>query len=103
MLTQVAKFSPLYGVEILAAEADVRANFSLADKYDLGGQPGAFQQVSFQLRVESPASPNRVAELCRHAERACHASQTFKVEVPTTLEVSLNGASLELGSGEENR
>ncbi len=101
MLTQVAKFSPLYGVEILAAEADVRANFSLADKYDLGGPPGAFQQVSFQLRVESPASPAQVAELCRHAERACHASQTFRVEVPTTLEVSLNGAPLEFGSGEE--
>ena len=101
MLTQVAKFSPLYGVEIRAAEADVRASFSLADKYDLGGPPGAFQQVSFQLRVESPASPSRVAELCRHAERACHASQTFKVEVPTTLEVSLNGALLELDPGED--
>ncbi len=100
MLTQVAKFSPLYGVEILAAAADVRANFSLADKYDLGGPPGAFQQVSFQLRVESTASPSQVAELCRHAERACHASQTFKVEVPTTLEVSLNGAPLELDPGD---
>ena len=101
MLTQVAKFSPLYGVEIRAAEADVRASFSLADKYDLGGPPGAFQQVSFQLRVDSPASPSRVAELCRHAERACHASQTFKVEVPTTLEVSLNGAPLGLDPGED--
>ena len=100
MLTQVAKFSPMYEVEILAAEADVRADFSLADKYDLGGPPGAFQQVSFQLRVESPAPPSRVADLCRHAERACHASQTFKVEVPTTLEVSLNGAPLALGPGE---
>ena len=101
MLTQVAKFSPLYGVEISAAEADVRARFSLADKYDLGGPPGAFQEVSFQLSVESSAPAAAVAQLCRHAERACHASQTFQVEVPTTLEVKLNGQRLGLSPGED--
>lgn len=98
MLTQVAKFSPMYGVEIEAAEADVRASFSLADKYDLGGPPGAFQQVGFRLAVRSSSPADRVAALCRHAERACHASQTFKVEVPTTLEVSLNGSPLHFES-----
>ncbi len=95
MLTQVAKFSPMYGVEIHAAEADVRATFSLADKYDLGGPPGAFQHVEFRISVQSPSPRQSVAELCRHAERACHASQTFKVPVPTSLEVSLNGTALD--------
>ncbi|HUY54739.1 MAG TPA: hypothetical protein VMV23_06240 [Candidatus Nanopelagicaceae bacterium] len=90
----MAKFSPLYGVEIMNAEADVRAQFSLADKYDLGGPPGAFQEVSFVLRVDSPAPIEMVAQLCAHAERACHASQTFKVAVPTSFEVSLNGESI---------
>lgn len=101
MLTQVAKFSPLYGVEILAAEADVRASFSLADKYDLGGPPGAFQQVEFRVSVRSDAPKERVAALCRHAERACHASQSFKAPVPTTLEVSLNGTRLEVDADGE--
>ncbi|MGH7608430.1 MAG: hypothetical protein ACREOD_00575 [Candidatus Dormibacteria bacterium] len=84
----------MYGVEIWEAEADVRANFSVADKYDLGGPPGAFQQVTFQLGVESPTAPEQVVRLCQHAERACHASQTFKAEVPTSLEVRLNGEPL---------
>ncbi|MGA9774844.1 MAG: hypothetical protein WBU92_02870 [Candidatus Dormiibacterota bacterium] len=99
MLTQVAKFSPMYGVEILAAEADVRASFSLADKYDLGGPPGAFQEVEFRVSVQSRASRDAVAQLCRHAERACHAGQSFRVPVPTRLEVSLNGEPLSLHGG----
>lgn len=92
----MAKFSPIYEVDIQGAEADVRASFSLADKYDLGGPPGAFQEVTFRLVVESSASPEAVTRLCRHAERACHAAQTFRVPVPTSLEVSLNGRRLEI-------
>ncbi len=101
MLTQLAKFSPLYEVAIWDAEADVRATFSLADKYDLGGPLGAFQRVEFRLSVKSPAPPEAVARLCLHAERACHASQTFRHPVPTTLTVDLNGAALEISSSEE--
>lgn len=102
MLTQMAKFSPLYGVEIEDAEADVRATFSLADKYDLGGPPGAFQTVTFAVRVKSPAPADAVAQLCAHAERACHASQTFKVPVPTSLAISLNGEALAFDPGSAN-
>lgn len=94
----MAKFSPLYDVTIEEAEADVRAEFSVADKYDLGGPPGAFQLVSFHLEIRSPSPAKDVARLVAHAERACHAAQTFRVPVPTTLETILNGASLQLDS-----
>ncbi|MHB1575597.1 MAG: hypothetical protein ACYCX9_03655 [Candidatus Dormibacteria bacterium] len=96
MLTQLAKLSPKHEVEILEAEADVRAEFSLADKYGLGGPPGAFQMVDVRLNVTSPSDPAAVAELCRDAERSCHATQTFRLPVPTALRVDLNGQDLEL-------
>jgi organic hydroperoxide reductase OsmC/OhrA len=96
MLTQLAKFSPLYNVPIEEAEVDVRANFSVADKYDLGGPPGAFQQVTFDLKVSSSAPDSQVAKLIIHAERACHAAQTFRAPVPVELKATLNGEALAL-------
>lgn len=68
----------------------------MADKYDLGGPPGAFQQVTFDLHVNSPASVSQVAKLIAHAERACHAAQTFKAPVPVELKATLNGEALAL-------
>jgi hypothetical protein len=72
----------------------VRANFSVADKYDLGGPPGAFQQVTFDLKIASPAPASRVSRLVSHAERACHAAQTFRVAVPVELTATLNGKAI---------
>jgi organic hydroperoxide reductase OsmC/OhrA len=68
----------------------------VADKYDLGGPPGAFQQVTFDLKVETSAPESRVKELITHAERACHAAQTFRTPVPTRLTATLNGKALNL-------
>ena len=92
----MAKFSPLYEVSIEEAEVDVRATFSVADKYDLGGPPGAFQHVSFDLKITSSASESQVGRLVAHAERACHAAQTFRAPVPVTLKATLNGDALNL-------
>lgn len=78
------------------AEVDVRATFSVADKYDLGGPPGAFQQVTFDLKVQSSAPEAQVKQLITHAERACHAAQTFRAPVPVELKASLNGEALTL-------
>ena len=76
------------------ADVDVRATFSVADKYDLGGPPGAFQQVTFDLKVKSSASESQVGKLVAHAERACHAAQTFRAPVPVELKATLNGEPL---------
>jgi organic hydroperoxide reductase OsmC/OhrA len=90
----VAKFSPLYDVPLEEAEVDVRATFSVADKYDLGGPPGAFQRVTFDLKLQSSASESQVSQLITHAERACHAAQTFRAPVATDLKATLNGEPL---------
>lgn len=81
---------------IQEAEVDVRATFSVADKYDLGGPPGAFQQVTFDLKVQSSASEEQVKRLVTHAERACHAAQTFREPVAVELKATLNGGALTL-------
>jgi organic hydroperoxide reductase OsmC/OhrA len=94
----VAKFSPLYNVIIENAEVDVRATFSVADKFGLGGPPGAFQHVTFDLTIASPAPEADVARLVAHAERACHAAQTFRTPVPTDLNATLNGKPLADGN-----
>ena len=78
------------------ADVDVRATFSVADKYDLGGPPGAFQKVTFDLKVSSPAPESQVKKLIAHAERACHAAQTFRAPVPVELKAALNGETLSL-------
>ncbi len=78
------------------ADVDVRATFSVADKYDLGGPPGAFQQVTFDLKVKSSAPESLVKRLIAHAERACHAAQTFRAPVAVELKATLNGESLAL-------
>jgi organic hydroperoxide reductase OsmC/OhrA len=83
-------------VPIEEAEVDVRATFSVADKYDLGGPPGAFQQVTFDLKVRSSAPEAQVKQLITHAERACHAAQTFRAPVPVELKATLNGEALAL-------
>ena len=72
----------------------MRATFSVADKFDLGGPPGAFQRVTFHLEIQSPAPESAVVRLVAHAERACHAAQTFRTAVPTDLSVMLNGEAL---------
>jgi organic hydroperoxide reductase OsmC/OhrA len=68
----------------------------VADKYDLGGPPGAFQRVTFDLALKSTAPPSQVGRLIAHAERACHAAQTFRAPVPVELKATLNGESLAL-------
>jgi hypothetical protein len=86
-------------VPIQDAEVDVRAEFSVADKYDLGGPPGAFQRVTFRLAITSPAPEPDVVRLVAHAERACHAAQTFRAPVPTELTATLNGDPLRVDDG----
>ncbi len=63
----------------------------MADKYDLGGPPGAFQKVTFNLAIESKAPLEQIRRLIDHAERACHASQSFRAPVPTELKATVNG------------
>jgi organic hydroperoxide reductase OsmC/OhrA len=94
MLTQLARFAPLYEVPIQDASADVRASFRNTEKYDVDDAPPYFEQVDIQLDVMSSASPEQVKKLVSHAERACHAAQSLRHPIPVRLSASLNRSPL---------
>lgn len=88
----MARFAPLYQVEIKDAQADVRATFFNTEKYGVDDAPAHFEQVTVSLTIDSPAPDQAVAALATHAERACHAAQSLRNPIPVQLE--LNGAPL---------
>jgi len=90
----VARFAPLYGVEIDDASADVRADFRNTEKYDVDDAPAYFEHVWIKLEIVSPAEPEQVRRLAAHAERACHAAQSLRHPIPVTLQTTHNGAEL---------
>jgi uncharacterized OsmC-like protein len=57
LLTQMARFAPLYDVPLEEVQADVRAEFDIADKFGLEGPDGAFEHVTYTLTVHSSAPP----------------------------------------------
>jgi OsmC-like protein len=90
----VARFAPLYDVPILDAAADVRATFFNTEKYEVDAEPPYFERIEIRLSIDSPAPPHSVRSLARHAERTCHAAQSFRKPIPVTLEATLNGSQL---------
>ena len=91
----MARFAPLYQVEVQDAAADVRGGFSPAEKFGLEGPVGAFEEVTVTLEVRSPAPPQRVRRLVAHAEQGCHSGQSLRAAVPVHLRARLNGNDLE--------
>jgi organic hydroperoxide reductase OsmC/OhrA len=91
----VARFAPLYEVQIDDATADVRATFRNTEKYDVDDAPAYFEEVTIKLDIVSPAGVEQVQRLVTHAERACHAAQSLRHPIPVSLETTLNGARLE--------
>ncbi len=94
LITQMARFAPLYDVPLEEVQADVRAEFDIADKYGMEGPGGAFEQVTYAITVSSSAPPDQVRLLVEHAERACHSAQSLRQPVPVSIEVHLNGQLL---------
>ena len=90
----MARFAPLYDVEIADAEADVRATFFNTQKYGVDDAPAHFEEVAVRLSIDSPAEASAIAALVDHAERACHAAQSLRHPVPVTFAAVLNGAPL---------
>jgi len=96
LITQMARFAPLYDVPLEEVQADVHAEFDIADKFGMEGPSGAFEQVTYAITVSSSAPPEQVRLLVEHAERACHTAQSLRQPVPVSIEVHLNGQLLSL-------
>src|SRR3990170_3890582 len=65
-------------VEDVNLEGTVRGHRLEADKLGLEGPGAAFDEVAFALTLKSPAPAEQVRRLIAHAERGCHAEQTFR-------------------------
>jgi len=83
-------------VPIEEGKVDVRCTFDVADKLGLEGSGAAFENVTFAVALKSSASPEQVKRLIQHAQRGCHAEQTFRQPVPVTTSATLNGKKIEL-------
>jgi organic hydroperoxide reductase OsmC/OhrA len=83
-------------VPIEEGKVDVRCMFDVSDKLGLEGSGAAFENVTFAVALQSSAPPEQVKRLIQHAERGCHAEQTFRNPVPVTTAATLNGKKLEL-------
>ena len=62
----------------------------------LEGPGAAFESVSFAVSIKSSAPEEQVRKLIVHAERGCHAGQTFRKPIPVTTTATLNGKKLDL-------
>jgi uncharacterized OsmC-like protein len=96
LLTQIARFAHLYEVQIEDGKVDVRCTFDVSDKLGLDGPGAAFESVTFAVALQSAASADQVRRLIEHAERGCHAAQTFRNPIPVSTTATLNGKKLEL-------
>ncbi len=85
----MAQFAPIYNVQITQMNVDTRIIFDDSDKYGLPGDGAAFQKVVFRLFVESPNNRSDVQKLIDHAERGCHAAQSFRKPVDVILEAEI--------------
>ena len=72
LITQMARFAPLYDVPLEEVQADVRAEFDIADKFGMAGPDSAFEHVTYTLTVRSSAwvmdTPPEAAGLVSHGE-----------------------------------
>jgi hypothetical protein len=62
----------------------------------LEGPGAAFESVVFAVDIQSSAAPEQVKKLIRHAQRGCHAEQTFRNPIPVMTTARLNKQQLDL-------
>jgi len=61
----------------------------------LPGMPNrGFDEIRYEIRIESPEPPPRIKELVEEAERHCYVLSTLKRAVKISARALLNGALL---------
>jgi len=61
----------------------------------LSGMPNrGFDEIRYEIRIESPEPPQRVKELVEEAERHCYVLSTLKRAAKISARALLNGALL---------
>jgi uncharacterized OsmC-like protein len=88
LMTQYAKLAIAKDVPLTSMKAVARGHFDRR----VGG---AFEEIIYEIAIESPASADSIREVAREAESMCYAHNTLKNSVRMTTKLTLNGKRLE--------
>ncbi len=78
----VSSFAKLHGVELKGSRVHVEGDLDpdgFLEKADV--RPG-FQEIRYQIEIDSPSAPEKIEALIEHVERVCPVKDTLK-GVPT--------------------
>ena len=88
LMTQYAKHAIAKDVTITSMRATARGHFDRRIH-------GAFNDIIYDITIESPASEDAVRHMAREAESMCYAHNTLKKSVHMKTNLTLNGSLLE--------
>jgi uncharacterized OsmC-like protein len=84
LMTQYAKLAIAEDVTLKSMRATARGHFDRRIR-------GAFEDVIYEIEIESPASEDAIRKIAREAELMCYAHNTLKKSVHMQTNLSLNG------------
>jgi uncharacterized OsmC-like protein len=88
LMTQYAKLAIAKNVTLVSIRAVARGHFDRR-------MGGAFQDIIYEIAIESSAAEDAIREIARKAEMMCHAHNTLKGSVQMKTDLTLNGKRLE--------
>jgi len=88
LMTQYAKLAIAKDVTLTSLRTVARGHFDRR----IGG---AFQDMIYEIAIESPASTDAIREIAREAELMCYAHNTLKNSVQMKTNLTLNGKPLD--------
>lgn len=89
-----AAHATVLGVELKSLEVEVEGRLDPRGFFGVADVAPGFDEVSYRVRIESPAEPERVEKLVRAVEEHCSVLDILKRPVRTAGGVELNGEPL---------
>jgi hypothetical protein len=96
MFSQLTRYASELDVQIDDAEMDIRMNYDTRGKLGLADVTPAGQGLSYVLKIQSPAPPEKVQELVRMIEKGCHTINTIRNPVPVSGKLVHNGEGFDV-------
>ncbi len=89
-----AAYATVLGVELESLEVEVEGRLDPRGFFGVADVDPGFSEISYRVRIESPAEPERVEKLVRAVEEHCPVLDILKRPVRTAGGVELNGEPL---------
>lgn len=93
-----AVYAAAMGIRLDRVEVDVEGDIDPRGFFGVAPVNPGFGGVRFNVRVDSPDSPERIAELVRSVNEHCPVLDILRQPVPMAGTVDLNGKRLESGA-----